>query len=96
MNVDLIRGTGRITGERTVHVVENGGDSYEMTANKAVVVATGSYPAMLPVPRLAGAKPWGSPDATSAKGAPELLLILGGVSLGLRWLPHESHSARKR
>jgi pyruvate/2-oxoglutarate dehydrogenase complex dihydrolipoamide dehydrogenase (E3) component len=70
VNVDLIRGTAHIIGERTAHIDENDGSSREMTANKAVVIATGSYPSIPPIPGLAESNPWGSRDATSAKSAP--------------------------
>jgi dihydrolipoamide dehydrogenase len=83
VNVDLIRGTAHIIGERTAHIDENDGSSREMTANKAVVIATGSYPSIPPIPGLAESNPWGSRDATSAKSAPERLIILGGGVVGV-------------
>jgi len=73
--IDLVRGHGRLTGERTVAV----GD-VTLTARHAVVVATGTG-ALVP-PALAGVKPWTSREATSAKSAPSRLAIVGGGVVG--------------
>src|ERR1700683_3699493 len=61
--IDLVRGSGKITGVRSVEVA---GTQYQ--ARRAVVVCTGSH-AMVP-PALAEISPWTSREATSA-GAPE-------------------------
>ena len=71
--IDLVRGHGRITGERRVSVRET-----VYTARHAVAVATGSAALLPDVPGLAGARPWTSRDATSARSAPKSLAILGG------------------
>ena len=71
--IDLVRGHGRITGERRVSVRDT-----VYTARHAVAVATGSAALLPDVPGLAGARPWTSRDATSAKSAPKSLAILGG------------------
>jgi pyruvate/2-oxoglutarate dehydrogenase complex dihydrolipoamide dehydrogenase (E3) component len=73
--IELFRGPGRITGERTVKA----GDA-ELTARHAVVVCTGTR-AMVP-PALAGARAWTSREATSAHAAPERLAIVGGGVVG--------------
>src|SRR5688572_9747775 len=52
--VQVVRGYGRVTGERTVHV--DGGP--KLTARKAVIVATGSKPLMPPIDGLEDARPW--------------------------------------
>ena len=69
--VDLVRGPGRIAGDRVVKV----GDS-ELRARQAVVVATGTR-ALVP-PALAGVNPWTSREATSAHIIPGSLAIVGG------------------
>ena len=76
--VTLVRGQGRLDGERRVVV---GDDVLE--ARQAVVVATGSGPAMPPIPGLADARPWGNREATTAKEVPESLVILGGGVVGV-------------
>ena len=74
----LVRGHGRLDGERRVRV----GDDV-LVARQAVVVATGSGPVMPPIPGLAEARPWGNREATTAKKAPESLVILGGGVVGV-------------
>ena len=69
--VDLVRGPGRIAGDRVVKV----GDT-ELRARQAVVVATGTR-ALVP-PTLAGVNPWTSREATSAHIIPGSLAIVGG------------------
>src|SRR5438270_787683 len=50
--IELVRGTGRLAGERTVDVDEPGGATRRLTATKAVVVACGTTPAVPPLPGL--------------------------------------------
>ena len=76
--VALVRGDARFDGERRVRV----GDDV-LVAAKAVVVATGSGPVMPPIPGLKEARPWGNREATTAKAAPESLVILGGGVVGV-------------
>src|SRR2546425_1005011 len=82
--VTLVRGRGRIAGERRVEV-----DGRTLTAGRAVVVATGSEPVMPPIPGLAEARPWTNREATTAKHVPPRLVVLGGgvvgVELGQAW-----------
>ena len=74
-HVDLVRGVGRIAGERLVRA----GDA-ELRARQAVVVATGTR-AVVPS-SLADAKPWTSREATSAHEVPASLAIVGGGVVG--------------
>jgi dihydrolipoamide dehydrogenase len=82
--VALVRGHGTFEGEKRVRV---GDDT--LLARTAVVVATGSKPVLPPIPGLAEVRPWGNREATTAKEAPESLVILGGgvvgVELGQAW-----------
>ena len=100
--VELVRGHAEFAGERRVAV----GDDV-LVAAKAVVVATGSGPVVPPIPGLAESKPWGNREATTAKAAPERLVILGGgvvgvelaqawMSLGTSVVRLEGRSARDR
>ena len=77
-NVTLVRGRGRLEGERRVVV----GDEV-LLARKAVVLATGSGAVMPPIPGLAEAKPWSNREATTASSVPESLVILGGGVVGV-------------
>jgi pyruvate/2-oxoglutarate dehydrogenase complex dihydrolipoamide dehydrogenase (E3) component len=76
--IELFRGRGRLDGERRVRV---GDDT--LVARRAVVVATGSAPAMPPIEGLPEAKPWGNHEATTAKRAPDGLVVLGGGAVGV-------------
>jgi pyruvate/2-oxoglutarate dehydrogenase complex dihydrolipoamide dehydrogenase (E3) component len=74
----LIRGDGRLAGERCVRVGEH---TYQ--ARKAVVIAVGSQAAMPPIPGLAEAKPWTNREVTTAQEIPGSLAILGGSAVGV-------------
>jgi pyruvate/2-oxoglutarate dehydrogenase complex dihydrolipoamide dehydrogenase (E3) component len=76
--IDLIRGHGRLTGERRVSVTDKDGITINLIARRAVAVCTGSRPAIPDVPGLAEAHPWTSREATSARRVPRRLAILGG------------------
>jgi len=79
----LIRGTGRLVGERSVVVEETNGMTAALIAERAVIIATGSGALMPPIPGLADARPWNNRQATTAKRAPESLLVLGGGVVGV-------------
>src|SRR3954449_243541 len=77
--ITLVRGHGRITGERLVTV----GDE-ELCARRAVFLATGSLPQMPPIEGLdAIDDAWTNRDATVTKTIPERLLIIGGGVVGV-------------
>ncbi|SDD59163.1 dihydrolipoyl dehydrogenase family protein [Glycomyces harbinensis] len=76
--IDLIRGHGRISGEREVTVTAEDGTTTVVRARHAVVAATGSVANTPDIPGLRDAKPWTSREATSAKTIPESLAIIGG------------------
>ena len=80
--IDLVRGTGRLAGERTVVVTAADGTGTRLTARHAVAVCTGSMSAMPPIDGLAGVGAWSPREATSAKEAPGRLLVLGGGYVG--------------
>jgi dihydrolipoamide dehydrogenase len=76
--VTLIRGHGRLEGERRVRV----GDQV-LHALRAVVIATGSGAAMPPIPGLAKSRPWTNREVTTARKIPGRLLVLGGGVVGV-------------
>jgi dihydrolipoamide dehydrogenase len=76
--IDLVRGHGRLAGERRVAVTRKEGAQTILTARQAVVVCTGSRAAIPDVPGLAQAYPWTNREALSAKTVPRRLAILGG------------------
>jgi pyruvate/2-oxoglutarate dehydrogenase complex dihydrolipoamide dehydrogenase (E3) component len=80
--IELVRGTGRLEGERRVTVELRDGGRRTLTARRAVVLATGSAPTIPPVPGLAEARPWDNRGATAAKTVPGRLVVLGGGPVG--------------
>ncbi len=76
--VTLVRGHGRLDGERRVRVGER-----VLHALRAVVIATGSGAAIPPIPGLAEARPWTNREVTTATKIPGRLLILGGGVVGV-------------
>jgi pyruvate/2-oxoglutarate dehydrogenase complex dihydrolipoamide dehydrogenase (E3) component len=76
--VTLIRGHGRLDGERRVRVGED-----VLVARRAVVIATGSAAALPPIPGLAEARAWTNREATTASTIPGRLLVLGGGVVGV-------------
>ena len=76
--VEVVRGSGRLTGERTVAV----GDD-QLVARRAVVVATGSCALIPPIDGLREAQPWTNREITTTHTLPGRLLILGGGVVGV-------------
>jgi len=80
--ITLVRGAGRLEGERTVVVTGSDGTRTRLTARHAVAVCTGSEAAVPPIDGLREVGPWTPRDATSAKEVPGRLIILGGGVVG--------------
>src|SRR6266487_4367286 len=81
--IELVRGSGRLTGQRAVEVTAADGTSRRLSAARAVVLATGSSALMPPIPGLREASPWDNRKVTSAKELPKRLLVLGGGAIGV-------------
>ena len=76
--IDVVRGYGRLAGERTVVVSRPDGAVRTLTARHAVVVDTGSRPAVPDVPGLRAALPWTSRDVTTMREVPHRVVVMGG------------------
>jgi pyruvate/2-oxoglutarate dehydrogenase complex dihydrolipoamide dehydrogenase (E3) component len=77
--IALLRGAGVLTGERRLRV----GDE-EIEATRAVIVSTGSLPAMPPIEGLSAIDDaWTNREATTAKAIPDRLVIMGGGVVGV-------------
>ncbi|MGH9186920.1 MAG: dihydrolipoyl dehydrogenase family protein, partial [Acidimicrobiales bacterium] len=77
----FVRGEGRVVAPGTVAV---GDDTF--TARRAIVLATGTEPAIPPIPGLTGLTGvpyWTNRDAIEAKELPSSLLVLGGGAVGV-------------
>lgn len=79
----LVRGHGRLAGERIVDVEQTDGSTRRLVARRAVVLATGSVAAIPPIEGLDQIRRWDSRDVTSAKDVPRRLLVLGGGVVGV-------------
>jgi pyruvate/2-oxoglutarate dehydrogenase complex dihydrolipoamide dehydrogenase (E3) component len=73
----LVHGRGVLTGPRSVTV---GDESF--TARLGVVIATGSKPAIPPIPGLAEVDFWTTHDVIRAERLPKSLVVLGGGAVG--------------
>jgi dihydrolipoamide dehydrogenase len=76
--VTLIRGRGRLDGERRVRIGEE-----VFGARRSVVIATGSTAALPAIPGLRESRPWTNIEATTSSVAPPRLAILGGGVVGV-------------
>ena len=76
--IGLLRGTGRLAGPGVIDVA-----GVRHTADH-IVIATGSAPAVPPIPGLRELDGvWGTREATSMKAVPRRLLVLGGGPAGV-------------
>ncbi|AKN72228.1 dihydrolipoamide dehydrogenase [Streptomyces sp. PBH53] len=79
--VRVVRGGARLTGPRTVRVE----GVQDLTARRAIVLATGSRPRMLPGLVPDGRRVVTSDDALFAPGLPASVLVLGGGAIGVEY-----------
>ncbi|HZC53872.1 MAG TPA: NAD(P)/FAD-dependent oxidoreductase [Mycobacterium sp.] len=86
----LVRGHGRLNGPRRVIVTTPSGDEVVLIARHAVVVCTGSRPALPDLPGMAEARPWTNRQATDSSYVPARLAVVGaggvGVEMATAWL----------
>ncbi len=75
----LFRGVARITAPGEVSV----GGADPLRARTGIVIASGTAPAIPPVPGLAGTPFWTNRDAVRATRVPESLIVLGGGAIGV-------------
>jgi len=76
--VELVRGHGRLFGERKVTVTDKDRGQTNLTARHAVAICTGSRQLIPDIPGLAEARPWTNREAVGAREVPHCLTILGG------------------
>ncbi|GII23244.1 oxidoreductase [Planosporangium mesophilum] len=73
----FVRGHGRLAGPLRVEVSTPDGGPRPLQARHAVVVATGSDPAIPGVPGLREAQPWTNREATEVQQVPKRLAVIG-------------------
>jgi dihydrolipoamide dehydrogenase len=76
--IDVVRGHGRLDGDRAVLVTRPDGSTCRLTARQAVVLDTGSSAAVPPVDGLREANPWTSHDVTNLHEIPHRVVVIGG------------------
>lgn len=76
--IGLIRGRGRITATSEVTVDRPDGSTVVLHPRAAVVVCTGTNPAVPAIDGLFDAAPWTNREATHVQHVPARLLVLGG------------------
>jgi len=82
IGAELIKGRGRIVGVLAVEVTDEAGSVRRLSAERGVVVATGSSPAFPPIEGLADVGAWDNRDVTTADEVPARLAVLGGGVVG--------------
>lgn len=76
--IDVIRGHGRLIGERTVQVRTPDGGDRTLIAREAVIIATGTTAAIPAIPGMPESLPWTSRDVTNMHQLPPRVAIIGG------------------
>src|SRR6266704_1961930 len=74
----FVRGFGRLAGPGRVEVGEE-----TFQARRAIVVGTGTEPAVPPIDGLAGKPYWTNREAIEVEELPDSLIVLGGGAIGL-------------
>jgi dihydrolipoamide dehydrogenase len=84
-NIRHIHGVGRLIDSHSVEVTLDDGSKEKITARN-IIIATGSVPALLPLPGFdPGGAIWTSTDALTTREVPKSLLIVGGGYVGLEF-----------
>lgn len=78
----LVRGRAKLAGPKRVEVSHDDGSTTTLTADRAVVVATGSIASTPPVDGIADVDVWTNREGTGASHVPASLLVLGGGAVG--------------
>jgi len=82
--IELVEGEGRVTGARTVEVRTDDGER-TLTADKALIVAPGSFPRDLPFIEADGERVHNSNHALVSEDIPSSVVIVGGNYIGLEF-----------
>jgi pyruvate/2-oxoglutarate dehydrogenase complex dihydrolipoamide dehydrogenase (E3) component len=77
----FVRGRARITGRGRV-TVDTADGPRAFVARRGVVIATGTEPAVPPIPGLAGTPYWTNREAIETEQVPRSLIVLGGGAIG--------------
>ena len=78
----LVRGHATITGPGSVRVSSASVGPREFRARRAIVINSGTAPAVPPVQGLAGTPYWTNREIVKAEQVPESMIVLGGGAIG--------------
>ncbi len=81
--VRVLRGHGRLDGERRVTVKGTDGNQTTLEARRSVIIATGTRAAIPPIDGLTEAQPWTNREATQISEVPRRFAVLGGGVVGV-------------
>lgn len=81
--IDLLRGHGRLAGERRVEVTAEDGSVNALEASRGIVLAVGTRASLPPIEGLDEVARWDNRDATAVEEIPTRLLVLGGGVIGV-------------
>jgi pyruvate/2-oxoglutarate dehydrogenase complex dihydrolipoamide dehydrogenase (E3) component len=77
----FVRGSARITGRDEV-TVDTANGPRVLRVRRGIVIATGTEPAIPPIPGLAGTPYWTNREAIETEEVPQSLIVLGGGAVG--------------
>jgi dihydrolipoyl dehydrogenase len=81
--IEWIKGTGRLTGKGNVEIT--GGDTQKISANKEIIVATGSQPRGVPGIEIDRRRIITSDEAIGMKTIPKSIAIMGSGAVGVEF-----------
>jgi len=83
--IDVIMGTGKVKGVKTVEVTDKDGKKVDYTAGKGVIIATGARARELPNIKIDGQKIIEYRKAMSLEKQPASLLVVGSGAIGMEF-----------
>ncbi|MCE7068382.1 dihydrolipoyl dehydrogenase [Dyadobacter sp. CY326] len=83
--IDVIMGTGKVKGQKTVEVTDKEGKKADYTANKGVIIATGARARELPNIKIDGQKVIEYRKAMSLEKQPASMLVVGSGAIGMEF-----------